>query len=388
MPLILGGYNKGAKSEEAALQKGINDMKNKVFLLSITALLAVAILTGCYAGAIDNPEFTEAPNGATVINEDTAKRAALEQAKLAEEEVSFDKVELDSDEDGEYEVDFIYDGFKYEVDVDATDGSIKGFDKEKLDKTDYYDDDDDDDVIPSDIEVIGEDAAIAAALAKAELEIAKEELTFIDIELDADDGKVRYEIDFIYNEFKYEMTVDAVSGEVYGYEVEAPRGQESSLPENRLSKEDVLKIALEHAKLAESDVSGIHIKLDEDDGRFEYEVEFVCGYDEYDYDIDAENGKIINFDREGEHCSAPEVSTPDASELIGKDAALAAAIKHAGVDSAKVYDVDVEYDGHHGENHHGNYVYEVEFKCGNTEYDYDINAFNGEVIRYESEIDD
>ncbi|MBQ9848035.1 MAG: hypothetical protein IJO64_03135, partial [Clostridia bacterium] len=66
-------------------------MKNKVFLLSVTALLAVAILTGCYAGAIDNPEFTEAPNGETVINEDTAKRAALEQAKLAEEEVSFDK---------------------------------------------------------------------------------------------------------------------------------------------------------------------------------------------------------------------------------------------------------------------------------------------------------
>ena len=31
--------------------------------------------------------------------------------------------------------------------------------------------------------------------------------------------------------------------------------------------------------------------------------------------------------------------------------------------------------------------YDVEIKVGNTEYDYDINATNGAVLSYDSEID-
>lgn len=373
------------RGTESPLQKGKRNMK-KCFLLISAALLSAAILTGCYAGAIDNPVFTEAPDGATVINEDTAKRAALGQAKLEGKDVVFNKIELDKDDGrNEYEIVFIYDGYKYEVEVDAADGSIKDFEKERL-KTESSrtpDDGNGGNTVSSPDSLIGEEAALKAAFEKAGLVITKDQLEFVEIELDRDDGKYEYDIEFIYNGGKYEMSVDAVSAEVFDYEFEASGGKETSLPENRISKDEALQIALKHAKLSESDISRLHIKLENDDGRLEYEVEFIHGNSEYDYDIDAESGKIISFDRDAEHCSAPEASVPASSELIGEKAAENAAIKHAGVDPSKVYDVEVEYDYDDGE-----YKYEVEFKCGNIEYEYDIDAFTGKILRFEHDIDD
>ena len=36
----------------------------------------------------------------------------------------------------------------------------------------------------------------------------------------------------------------------------------------------------------------------------------------------------------------------------------------------------------------GTLIYEVEFKSGNMEYDYEINAATGAILKYESELDD
>jgi len=65
-----------------------------------------------------------------------------------------------------------------------------------------------------------------------------------------------------------------------------------------ISEEDAKKIALEHAGLKEEDISYFKMKLDTDHGVTEYEVEFVSGNTEYDYDIDAVTGAIRSFDFE------------------------------------------------------------------------------------------
>lgn len=52
-----------------------------------------------------------------------------------------------------------------------------------------------------------------------------------------------------------------------------------------------------------------------------------------------------------------------------------AALKHAGLTEEQVSDVDVDLDRDNGK-----LIYEVDFNVGNTEYDYDIDAENGEVI--------
>lgn len=67
---------------------------------------------------------------------------------------------------------------------------------------------------------------------------------------------------------------------------------------------------------------------------------------------------------------------------IGRDAAVDAALGHAGVTRSEVrkLDVDLDYE-------HGSMVYEVEFKVGAAEYEYDIGAADGDIIWYEIERD-
>lgn len=55
--------------------------------------------------------------------------------------------------------------------------------------------------------------------------------------------------------------------------------------------------ALNHAGLDESQVSDVEIDLDRDNGKLIYEVDFNSGNTEYDYDIDAETGKVISADK-------------------------------------------------------------------------------------------
>ena len=74
--------------------------------------------------------------------------------------------------------------------------------------------------------------------------------------------------------------------------------------ENLISENKAKGIALEHAGYEESEVDFVKVKLDFDDGRYEYEIEFRAeGNLEYDYSINAANGKIVDFDRDYE---APE----------------------------------------------------------------------------------
>lgn len=68
---------------------------------------------------------------------------------------------------------------------------------------------------------------------------------------------------------------------------------------------------------------------------------------------------------------------------IGEEKALQAALAHAGVSEADIdfyrMDMDVEK---------GVMVYEIEFYCGGYEYEYDIDAGTGEIVKNKKEIDD
>ena len=138
-------------------------------------------------------------------------------------------------------------------------------------------------------------------------------------------------------------------------------------------------IALNHAGLTEGQVTFIQTKLDHDKGRWEYEVEFyTAGYQEYDYEIDALTGEILEFDYDAEHWSPPQQNT-NASK-IGVEKAKAAAVGHAGLSSGQVSFVKakLDYDD-------GRWTYEIEFISGTWEYEYEIDAYSGAVLKYERE---
>lgn len=75
--------------------------------------------------------------------------------------------------------------------------------------------------------------------------------------------------------------------------------------------------------------------------------------------------------------------TPSDKAYIGREAALAAALAHAGLDSAQAGGVQVEMDYDDGQ-----MTYEVDFFANGCEYEYEIAADDGAVLKYESEQDE
>ncbi len=66
-------------------------------------------------------------------------------------------------------------------------------------------------------------------------------------------------------------------------------------PQEAISAEDAENIALEHAGLSRNDVTFIKTEHETDDNREKYEIEFIYGGKEYEYDISA-GGDIIKFE--------------------------------------------------------------------------------------------
>ena len=144
------------------------------------------------------------------------------------------------------------------------------------------------------------------------------------------------------------------------------------------------EIAISHAGLSSGSVSFVKAKIDTEDGVKVYDIEFYSGNVEYDYEINAATGAIVSFDQDIENYeipTQPAAPTQAASSGISVDKAKQIALSHAGVSGASFKKVKLDKDD-------GVRVYEIEFKVGNVEYEYDIDASSGAIISSSSEIDD
>lgn len=150
-----------------------------------------------------------------------------------------------------------------------------------------------------------------------------------------------------------------------------------------ISEEDAKKIALEHAGLKEEDISYFKMKLDTDHGVTEYEVEFVSGNTEYDYDIDAVTGAIRSFDFETHngHSASSSASGENAALPAGSiseaDAKKIALEKVPGATDSNLR-IKTDYDD-------GIMKYEVKIVYNEMKYEFDIDAATGTILEWESE---
>lgn len=147
--------------------------------------------------------------------------------------------------------------------------------------------------------------------------------------------------------------------------------------------EKAKEIAMSHAGVSAGSVSFVKAKLDTEDGVKVYDIEFYSGNVEYDYEINAATGAIVSFDQDIENYEIPTqpAAPTQAASVISVDKAKQIALSHAGVSGASFKKVKLDKDD-------GVRVYEIEFKVGNVEYDYDIDASSGAIISSSSEIDD
>lgn len=164
------------------------------------------------------------------------------------------------------------------------------------------------------------------------------------------------------------------------------RGQDELIGFERASA-----IALE---LAEGQVT--YIELSEDDGRKEYEVEIRNEEHEYDFEIDAVTGEVLEQDRERIKNKAADSSKTnnESNKEMNRDTDDKDRTAEVKISATQVSDIarretgggavkEIELDSDDGLRY-----YEVEIIDGNTKYELEIDAANGNVLKFEQDDDD
>lgn len=178
-----------------------------------------------------------------------------------------------------------------------------------------------------------------------------------------------------------------------------------------IGAEAAKKAAYAHAKISASAAKSVDVEMDVDDGVMVYDVDFYAAGYEYDYEIHATKGTVLKSekDRDDDYFEALEQASQQSNNnqdddnvtvsskkqtatsasqtttdsKISKSKAKSVALSHAGVKAADLIDYEIEYDVDDGLA-----LYEISFEANGYDYEYDIRASDGKIIKSEKERDD
>ena len=234
-------------------------------------------------------------NTREVISLEKAKEIALKHANLANDKVSFIKANQEFDDGIEkYDIEFYHNNKEYDYEINAINGNIISYDYDieycnNINKN-----------ITSTQNNISIEKAKEIALKHANL--ANDKVSFIKANQEFDDGIEKYDIEFYHNNKEYDYEINAINGNIisYDYDIEYCNNINKNITstQNNISIEKAKEIALKHANLANDKVSFIKANQEFDDGIEKYDIEFYHNSKEYNYEINANNGKIVSYEFE------------------------------------------------------------------------------------------
>ena len=247
---------------------------------------------------------------------------------------------------------------------------------------------------------IGIDAAKAIAVEAAG--VTEDAASFSTAGLDKQNGLEFYAVDFTANGQSYEYDIDAVTGVIIDSETPAEADQtddqatgqaadpapsgtsgapQTSTPAANTStaaitEDQAREIALTNAGLTSDQVTFLRSKLDYDDGRRVYDIEFyTADYTEYDYEIDADTGTILSYDFDAEGYTPPASGT---TSITAEQAQQIALEKVPGATERDIYEFEVDRDD-------GRLEYEGTIYYDGMEYEFTIDGYSGAVRDWEAE---
>lgn len=252
---------------------------------------------------------------------------------------------------------------------------------------------------------IGVEAARSAALKDA----GETEGDFTNATLEERDGTVYYDVEFTAGGAKYEYAVDALTGSIIEAKKESGESQSSSSQPSSsssqassqsgssqsgsslsstpkaessqasgttglITEEEAASIAKEHAQV--TDCTMLPVKLDRDDGRQVYDVEFfTADGKEYDYEIDAATGEVLSYDYDAERQTAAASGTASITEAEAKALVLA---QVPGAAEENFLEFKTDYDD-------GRLEYEGELFYDGMKYEFTVDGYSGTIREWESE---
>lgn len=167
--------------------------------------------------------------------------------------------------------------------------------------------------------------------------------------------------------------------------------------------EKAKQIAFNAAGVNANNIYDLEVELDYDYRTMIYEISFNANGREYEYEINAINGSIINGEKELDDDYYPATNNlynstrnttnnsaksnttntnkNTSTSYISRDRAKQIALGNAGI--SNVRDLSIEFDREGGKT-----IYEVSFESGNKDYEYDIDAVTGSILNKKIEVDD
>ncbi len=240
----------------------------------------------------------------------------------------------------------------------------------------------------------------AIEIAVADAGVARDKAVFEEVpQLDKDDAVPHFDVEFTADgvEYDYEIGLD---GTILKAEKEkdddekeqsAPGAEKKADSDTRevtpdtskagyISVEEAKAAALKHAGLDANEVIFEEATFDGSDRIAHYDIEFRKGNTEYDYEINAKTGAVM--DSEKDYDKPDSTRNADTSAFIGEEKAKEIALKDAGFAAGAVTELKCELDDDDLIAH-----YSVEFKNGGFEFEYEINAKSGKIMGFEKDID-
>ena len=159
------------------------------------------------------------------------------------------------------------------------------------------------------------------------------------------------------------MCASVLGGGLCSFEAEA----------KAITEDAAKKTAYADAGVKESDVLRVKARLETDDGVQKYDVEFHTAGAEYNYDISAADGKILEKDIELHKPAQKKKKAEGGYITVAK--AKEAALKHAGLSAAAATFSKAKMDKDDGK-----VKYEIEFYDSENEYEYEIDARTGKIL--------
>ncbi len=240
-------------------------------------------------------------------------------------------------------------------------------------------------------QMIRMEEAQEAALKAADIEAADADISATTLSEAA--GVVCYKVEFTSGEYAYAYTVNAETGAVMemssqeqnvqasGMQTEAadsaaaaPAQAQTVTGIGTVDEAAAQKIALEHAGVKAADATITKSKLDYEDGRQVYDIEWYAGGAKYDYEIAVDTGEIISSGYEGKTAGA-DSNNVTVSEAAAKKTALD---RVSGATDKDIYEWKLDYDD-------GRPEYEGKIIYGGTEYEFTIDAATGSVMEWDAE---
>ena len=236
-----------------------------------------------------------------------------------------------------------------------------------------------------------------AALKAADIEAADADISATTLSGVA--GVACYKVEFTSGEYAYSYTINAETGAVMemssqeqnaqasGTQTEvadsaapAPAQTSAAAPAQNATGTGTVdeaaaqKIALEHAGVKAADATITKSKLDYEDGRQVYDIEWYAGGAKYDYEIATDTGEIISSAYE-EKTMGADSRNVTVSEADAKKTALD---RVSGATDKNLYEWKLDYEDGHPE-------YEGKIIYGGTEYEFTIDASTGSVMEWDAE---